>query len=159
MNGKIFSGCQDCYSKVTLRDCPEELLPEGVTAQLCSKCIATRKADRGAGRTPRSVGITADEPGMKWVDSGASVTFGDDRGDKHVAVVQYQTPVAKPEEVVTGKVRFRLIPDLRWLPAAELNFLPTMMNNPTGYALNSVMNAIRVLAPRAKMLLVRQKKS
>jgi hypothetical protein len=96
---------------------------------------------------------------MNWIDQGASVKYNDGIGHEHEAIVRYQEPVVRQATGMIGRVRFRLVGNLRWFPAAELSFVSTIiLNDPTGYALNSAMNAIRHITPRMKVLLVRRKK-
>jgi hypothetical protein len=145
MSNRIWDGrCEDCYSKETLCDCEPSLVPQGVSAELCTACIIARERDRAEGKPPRPVGIPADEPGMEWVDLGNAVAYRSNPNDKDTEVaVRFRRPVGEITDQI-GEVRFKFEGGEKWVPAYGIDFLiPILRTNPASCALSSVRSEIR----------------
>ncbi len=101
MANRIWEGrCEDCYDKKQLRNCPSDLVPEGMSTELCDECIQLRTDLRGQGVDLVPIGLLV--PGT-WRDAGSlTVVFQDGNrinvavkhladGD-HVGLVRLQFP-------------------------------------------------------------------
>jgi len=107
MANRIWEGrCEDCYDKNQLRNCPSDLVPGGISAELCEGCIHQRMdlRNRGGDLVPIGLLVTG-----TWRDARPLMTVFLDGMRMNVAV-KYLV-----DGEHAGLVRLRLPGQSKWL--------------------------------------------
>lgn len=106
--------CEDCYDKKVLHVCRNDIIPAGLTAELCRDCIKLRVALRIKGIEQPPLGLLMEGT---WTDAGTlTVVCGDER---IAAAIKFLSDGANK-----GIIRLRFDNKPRWLAAGVFGTSP-----------------------------------